>query len=471
MIEKAPQVSSFLGKAGVVLDTLRSSMFNLGSRGNKISILSFEVANTIAKGANLLQTLSKENIRFLKEEILHSEGVQQLVSQDIEELLCIAAADKRKEFDVFSLEVIRFGDLCIDRQWHNLGRFFEQFDSDLIVHRQIREEAERTMQELTTLAQHTSELYHELNALDRSEQNYRRKIEEVESLVLSQRGESLKKLGRELKHRRMVARNLKKKSVWPKSMEEVVEKLVDVIILIHQAILEAFGHNGLTVSVNDKIERLGVTGLASHYAKTITQIDDIVFHATSLPPNMRDSLYNGLPSSVKRVLCSWVRRADYAEELTVPQIKVEMEETLRWLVPVAKNTIIAHQGIGSVGEWANTGLCKIHIMTRRSFSVPFLFHSKDFGKMTGTHSSLIRLQTLYHADKQKMDMRILKLLMLLHRLIGRVRFGDMTIKFGRRDKLDRIDTCLEERQIRQDIYLLPEETNWRRLVPGISKSQ
>ncbi|KAK3005853.1 hypothetical protein RJ639_017318 [Escallonia herrerae] len=425
---QAPQASSFLGKAGVVLDTLRSSMINLGSRGYGITILAFEVANTIAKGANLLQTLSKENIRFLKEEILHSEGVQQLVSQDVEELLCIAAADKRKEFDVFSREVVRFGNICKDPQWHNLGRFFKRFDSDLIVHRQFREEAERTMQELTTLAQHTSELYHELNALDRSVQHSRRKLEEVESLLLSQRGESLKKLRSEIKHRRIVVRNLKKKSLWSKSMDQVMEKLVDIFILIHQAISEAFGHNGLTVSVNDKMERLGVAGLASHYAKTITQIDDIVFHATSLPPNMRDTLYNGLPSSVKTVLCSWVRRAGYAEELTVPQIKVEMEVTLQWLVPVAKNTIIAHQGIGSIGEWANTGLCKIHIMTRRSFSVPFLFHSKDFGKMTGTHSSLIRLQTLYHADKQKMDMCILELLMLLHRLIGRVRFGDITIK-------------------------------------------
>lgn len=106
-------MSSFLGKAGIVglekavdvLDTLGSSMSNLNvrsgfgsymaSRGNKISILAFEVANTIAKGANLLQSLSEENIQFLKKEILHGEGVQQLVSTDVQELLSIAAADKR----------------------------------------------------------------------------------------------------------------------------------------------------------------------------------------------------------------------------------------------------------------------------------------------------------------------------------------------------------------------------------------
>lgn len=107
------QKRSFLGRGGItglamtvdVLDALGSSMSNLNansgfisttaSRGNKISILAFEVANTIAKGANLFQSLSDENIQFLKKEILNSEAVQKLVSTDMKELLRIAAADKR----------------------------------------------------------------------------------------------------------------------------------------------------------------------------------------------------------------------------------------------------------------------------------------------------------------------------------------------------------------------------------------
>lgn len=93
-----------LEKAVEVLDTLGSSMTNLnnsgfitgaGSRGNKISILAFEVANTITKGASLLQSLSEESIQYLKEEILHLQAVQELVSTDTKELLTIAAADKR----------------------------------------------------------------------------------------------------------------------------------------------------------------------------------------------------------------------------------------------------------------------------------------------------------------------------------------------------------------------------------------
>lgn len=482
---KAHQASSFLGKAGIaglekaveVLDTLGSSMSNLnhsgfmsvGSRGNgnRITILAFEVANTIAKGANLVQSLSEENVQLLKKEILHSEGVQLLVSTDMKELLSIAAADKREEFEVFSREVVRFGDLCKDPQWHNLGRFFSKLDSDPINPKQLEEEARMTMQELTSLAQHTSELYHELHALDRFEQDYCRKLEEVDSLHLPRRGESLMMLQSELKHQRKLVRSLKKKSLWSKSLEEIVEKLVDVVTFIHQEISEAFGDNGLSVGKEpNKVERLGAAGLALHYANLITQIDNIASRPTSLPPNTRDSLYNGLPPAVKTTLRSRLQTMDTKEDLTVPQIKAEMEKTLHWLVPVAADTTKAHQGFGWVGEWANTG--------------------NEFGKKGGPSVNLIRLQTLYHAEKKKMESYILELVTWLHRLIYVVRYRDsvpnnralLTTKsptskglnlngeiLGKKGRNHTTQLSLEDK------HLLEEVMKRRNMAPGRSRSQ
>lgn len=65
------------------------------SKGKKISILAFEVANTITKGAILFNSLYEENIQFLKKEVLQSEGIQQLVSTDMKELISLAEMDKR----------------------------------------------------------------------------------------------------------------------------------------------------------------------------------------------------------------------------------------------------------------------------------------------------------------------------------------------------------------------------------------
>jgi Domain of unknown function (DUF3475) len=97
-----------LGKAVEVLDTLGSSMTNLNlsnsgfvpgtTKGSKVTILAFEVANTIVKGSNLMRSLSKDSIKHLKKAVLTSEGVQLLISKDMDELLRLAAADKRLGF-------------------------------------------------------------------------------------------------------------------------------------------------------------------------------------------------------------------------------------------------------------------------------------------------------------------------------------------------------------------------------------
>ncbi|KAM0062886.1 hypothetical protein Hdeb2414_s0003g00084761 [Helianthus debilis subsp. tardiflorus] len=93
------------------------------TKGNELSILSIEVANTIVKGATLMQSLSKDNVKHLKEVVLPSEGVQFLISEDMDVLLRIAAFDKREELKIFSGEVVRFGNRCKDPQWHSLDHW------------------------------------------------------------------------------------------------------------------------------------------------------------------------------------------------------------------------------------------------------------------------------------------------------------------------------------------------------------
>lgn len=116
LLKQVSEVGSILGRASTVglekavevLDTLGSSMASLNSRsgfvssnvekGNIISMLAFEVANTIVRGSNLMRSLSEPSMKHLKEVVFHSEGVQYLISKDDDELLKMAAADKRFVF-------------------------------------------------------------------------------------------------------------------------------------------------------------------------------------------------------------------------------------------------------------------------------------------------------------------------------------------------------------------------------------
>ncbi|KAH8480254.1 hypothetical protein H0E87_030492 [Populus deltoides] len=481
-VAKVSEVSSLLGRAGTVglgkaydvLDTLGSSMTNLNltsggftsgvtTKGNKISILAFEVANTVVKGANLMQSLSKENIRHLKEVVLPSEGVQNLISRDMDELLRLAATDKREELKVFSGEVVRFGNRCKDPQWHNLDRYLEKLGSELTPEMQLKDEAETVMHQLMNLVQYTAELYHEMHALDRFEQDYRRKLQEDDKTNVAQRGDSLSILRAELKSQRKHVKSLKKKSLWSKILEEVMEKLVDIVHFLHLEIHEAFGSadgdRPVKSSLNHK--KLGPAGLALHYANIITQIDTLVSRSSSVPPNTRDALYQGLPPNIKSALRSKLLSFQVKEELTVSQIKAEMEKTLHWLVPIATNTNKAHHGFGWVGEWANTG--------------------SEVNRKPAGQTDLLRIETLHHADKEKTEIYILELVVWLHHLVSQVRAANGGLRSPvkspiRSPNQKTIQLCTQRPSSPSPMLTIEDQemlrdVSKRKKTPGISKSQ
>ncbi|KAM7257317.1 hypothetical protein ACFE04_013058 [Oxalis oulophora] len=411
-VAKVSEVSSRLGRASMgkakdVFDTLGSSMTNLNpssgfssgvaTKGNELAILAFEVANTIVKAYNLMHSLSKERIRHVKDVVLVSKGVQNLVSEDMGEVLRIVAADKREELSVFSGEVVRFGNRCKDPQWHNLGRYFDNIGKELIPQDSLKEEAKVVIEQFMILARHTAELYHELQVLDRFEQDYQRKHHEDD------KGNSLTILKEELKSQRKHVKILKKKSFWSRSLEEIMENLVDIVHFLSLEIHDAFGRDNGQLPAKGSVckhQRLGPCGLSLHYANVVMQIDSIVARSSSVPMSTRDSLYQSLPPGIKSALHSKLQSFHVKEELTVTQVKAEMEKTLHWLVPVASNTAKAHHGFGWVGEWANTGSDS----NRKSASGPM---------------DVIRIETFYHADKGKTEAYILEQVLWLHYLVSR----------------------------------------------------
>ncbi|XP_073018551.1 protein PSK SIMULATOR 1-like isoform X3 [Primulina eburnea] len=381
------------------------------TKTNKLSILAFEVANTILKASTLMQSLSRRSIRQLKEVVFPAVGVQQLISQDMDELLRIVAADKREELKVFSGEVVRFGNRCKDPQWHDLDRFFEKRSRNCTPQNQSRELVESMMLQLMSLVQLTAELQRELHTLDRLEQDYQ--FQRIEELKFNAAGRgdmdrSLTILAAELKSQRKLVKNIKKKSLWSKSMEEdvslqvlsntvwqVMEKLVDIVLFLNQEISNAFGNTEEKTPEKGSVtyqQKLGSVGLALHYANIILQIDAIAARSNSIPPNSRDTLYQSLTPNFKASLRSKTHFFHIEKKPNVADIKDEMEKTLCWLVPMATNTVKAHHGFGWVGEWANTG--------------------------TVGAIDVMQMETLHHADRQKTEAYILELLLWLDYLVN-----------------------------------------------------
>ncbi|CAK9859008.1 unnamed protein product, partial [Sphagnum jensenii] len=415
-----------LGKAVEALDALGSSMTNLnpgrsggfGSAGGgggggslkrsnnkKIGILAFEVANTIVKGYNLKQSLDKEAIKVLKDQILRSKSVQVLVSTDMKELMCIAAADKRDELKIFAGEVIRFGNHCRDPQWHQLDRVFDRLGIDIEDSRQSKEQADSIMQNLMMLAENTAELYHELHALDRFHTDLKRRQHEEELIITAAAaaGDSIAFLKTEVKSQEKHVKTLKKRCLWSKVLEELMEQLVDIVYYMYQEIHDNFGASVFTKEAEDEYKRktrkLGTLGLALHYANIINQIEGVFLRSNSVSPNIRDTLYQGLSPSMKACLRTRLQQSSKKDALSSAEIRGELSTILEWLVPAASNTTKAHHGFGWVGEWANTGVC---------------VDRKGMG-----HVELTLLQTLHHADQDKVENYIVEVIVLLHHLVCR----------------------------------------------------
>lgn len=112
--------------------------------------------------------------------------------------------------------------------------------------------------------------------------------------------------------------------------------------------------------------------------------------------------------------------------------------------------------------------------------------SNEFGENMARESNLIRLQTLYYAEKHKIDFYIIELLTQIHYLVTFVRYRHNTMKpMPKRTSprrldfqsnmlqfisLDSINKPLGSKLSQEDKRLL-EEVTMRRRSPGVSKSE
>ncbi|KAK4352672.1 hypothetical protein RND71_028190 [Anisodus tanguticus] len=237
-------------------------------------------------------------------------------------------------------------------------------------------------------------------------------------------------------------------------------------------------------------QRLGSAGLALHHANIITQIDTLVIRSGSVPPNTRDGLYHGLPPNIKSALRFKVLSFSLKEE---DDVSCHTNQAYfgnfsyfvfeEWLdsfrpfplsgmvkgsivtrkgsqvgVAVERGTARVHHGFGWVGEWANTG--------------------SEINRKPTSQVDLLRIETLYHADKEKTEAYILELAVWLHYLVSQSRSAanggvrspirspnQKTIQLSNhKPSPPSSPLSVEDQEMLRDI-------SKRKLIPGISKSQ
>ncbi|KAF0902525.1 hypothetical protein E2562_017923 [Oryza meyeriana var. granulata] len=358
-------------------------------KGRKIKILAFEVANIIAKGSNLMKFLSEENIKHLKSVVLQNQGVQHMISNDQNQLLALVGDEIREQFKDFAAGVARLGKMCRDPKWHNLDKNFSGLECGLITQEYSHETAASKMEHLMELAHRTKILFHALRLLEASEDMYKNAKEQDLPLRIFRNAMNIEKGN---------VRSAKKESLWAKKMEHIVEELVYIVHFLPSEINCVFYKEheeyGSVKTNGSPQETLGSADLSLHYAKIIIAIKNLAYVASSVPNYGVDSLFIALPYSIKSGLLPKMRRRDRDDERTETQIVRDMSKKLEWLLPMAESTTRLSQHSGTIGECLLTGT----------------LNGYDQAKV-------LKIQTLYHADKMKIEGYIKDMVMDLHLLI------------------------------------------------------
>ncbi|CAI5460747.1 unnamed protein product [Closterium sp. Yama58-4] len=356
----------------------------------KIEIMGFEVANVFVRAINLRQSLLERDIEDLRAEVLASEGIRMLVSDDFYHVWCIAAEDKRGELRAVARDVARLGKQCLDPALHSLTQAFDALGTmDGPKGRMTSAEVEGELRALEGQAQVTAELYHELANLEQLQQSLDRRMKQDTDSAVNR--ELIAQMRAELKAQEKIVKTMKKKGLWSKTMDEVVEKLVQVVIFLHDQIVDVFGADVVKVGrlmsgtppTAADLRKLGVNGMALQYANIVNMIDTMVMRPACVE-TQREALFSALPASVCGRLKRTLLQSQDIEQESTESIRQKMEAVLDWLVTMAENTI------------------------------RFGLDSRVQG-----HTDLTLLQTLQHVDHLKMERLVLLLLVGLQHLASR----------------------------------------------------
>lgn len=248
ILKMGNQVSSNLKHALLLQHSKKSNPKTTPNNANTktqkqtIGILSFEVANVMSKTVYLHKSLTDSEISKLKNEILKSEGVQNLVSSDEAYLLELALAEKLEDLNRVAAVVSRLGKRCAEPALQGFEHVYADLVNGVIEVKELGflvKDMEGMIRKLERYVNATSNLYSELEVLNELEQA-------TKKFQNNQHEESKRAFEQKLIWQKQDVRHLKNVSLWNQTYDKVVELLARTVCTIYATMRGVFGDSALS---------------------------------------------------------------------------------------------------------------------------------------------------------------------------------------------------------------------------------
>jgi hypothetical protein len=258
IVKMGNQVSSNLKHALLLESSKKKNNHNHNHPRNKqdskdkqiIGILSFEVANVLSQTVHLHKSLSDSEISKLKNEILKSEGVKNLVSTDESYLLQLALAEKLDDLNRVANVVSRLGKKCVEPALQGFEHVYGDIVGGVIDVKDLGflvKDMEGMVKKMERYVNATSNLYCELEVLNELEQA-------TKKFQQNQHEESRRAFEQKLIWQKQDVRHLKEISLWNQTCDKVVELLARTVCTIYARISVVFGESVLQMKGPGAVE-------------------------------------------------------------------------------------------------------------------------------------------------------------------------------------------------------------------------
>ncbi|CAL9067844.1 unnamed protein product [Musa banksii] len=432
------------------LDTVRttvnadaaSSILNR-KKASSVGILAFEIAGLMSKLLHLWRSLSDAQIARLRNETIALPGIRKIVSDDESFLLGLACAELVESLRLVADSVSMLSQRCSDPALRGFCRSFREFSD--FGHDANRwavgwKEMDSKAKKMDRYVASTAALYKEMDEMSEAEHSLRKIVHcggGYNRIMSTSRLAMVAEIQQKIFWQKQQVKYLKQTSLWSCTFDAVVSLLARSVFTVVARIKHVFrvGSESYplprslsgsatvfpssdTISLPWKFSSgplvlpskqeqggffetsstmlapppstLGATALALHYANLIIVLEKMIRSPRAVGAEARDDLYGMLTASVRGQLRARLKGVGWGsarDSGLAAEWRAALARIAEWLGPVAHDTI----------RWQGE-----RSFERRSAAAP--------------RANVLLLQTLYFANRVKVETAVTELLVGLNYL-------------------------------------------------------